>query len=416
MYILYQTIVTFLILISPLIIIYRILKNKEDKKRFKEKFSIPSKKRNNGNLIWFHGASVGEIMSVIPLIKYYEKNKSIRQILITSSTLSSSKILEKYSFKKTIHQFYPIDHIVVTNNFLKYWKPKIAIFIESEVWPCMYQQIYKKNIPIILLNARFTKKTFYKWKKINFFSKNIFNKIKVAYPQNYETNNFLKKLKISKIIQIGNLKFIENTHKNIDKISVNLKTQFKKKEIWVASSTHDKEEVFCAKAHLELKKKIKNLITIIIPRHIHRTKEIINDLEKLNLKINLHSSKSKSFRNIDIYLVDTFGETKKFHDISSTVFLGGSMINRGGQNPLEAARSGSKVLHGPYIDNFEDVYNLLKKLKISKKINSYSELASSITFKKNNKNGQKIKKIGEKILKKTINQLDNLIENELKKT
>ena len=416
MFFIYQTILTILILISPIIIIYRIIKNKEDKKRFLEKFSFPSRKKNNENLIWFHGASVGEIMSIIPLIKNYEKDKSIKQILITSSTLSSSKILEKYKFKKIIHQFYPIDHVIFTNKFLQYWKPKVAIFIESEIWPSMYQIINQKNIPIILLNARLTKKTFFRWDKISFFSKNIFNKIKVAYPQNNETANFLRKLKVSKINQIGNLKFIDNDNRNINKINQNLKSEFNKKKIWVASSTHNSEEIFCAKAHIELKKKIKNLITIIIPRHIHRSKNIIKDLKKLNLKINLHSSKTKSLKNIDIYLVDTFGETKKFHNISSTVFLGGSIIKRGGQNPLEAARSGSKVLHGPNVDNFEDVYRLLKKFNISKKINSSSELASSIIFNKNKKNGQKIKKIGEKILKKTINQLDNLIKNEFEKT
>ena len=416
MFFIYQIILTILILVSPIIIIYRIIINKEDKKRFLEKFSFPSRKKNNENLIWFHGASVGEIMSIIPLIKYYEKHKSIKQILITSSTLSSSKILKKYKFKKTIHQFYPIDHVIFTNKFLQYWKPKVAIFIESEIWPCMYQKISQKNIPIILLNARLTKKTFYKWDKISFFSKNIFNKIKVAYPQNNETTNFLQKLRVSKINQIGNLKFIDSSNRNMNKINQNLKSEFKKKKIWVASSTHNSEEMFCAKAHIELKKKFKNLITIIIPRHIHRSKNIIKNLKKLNLKINLHSSKIKSLKNIDIYLVDTFGETKKFHNISSTVFLGGSIIKRGGQNPLEAARSGSKVLHGPNVDNFKDVYRLLKKFKISKKINSSSELASSIIFKKNKKNGQKIKKIGEKILKKTINQLDNLIKNEFEKT
>ena len=416
MFFIYQTILTLFILISPIIIILRIIKNKEDKKRFLEKFSFPSRKKNNKNLIWFHGASVGEIMSIIPLIKYYEKNKSVKQILITSSTLSSSKILKKYNFKKTIHQFFPIDHLIFTNKFLQYWKPKIAIFIESEIWPCMYQTIYKKNIPIILLNARLTKKTFYKWRKIYFFSKNIFKKIKVAYPQNDETANYLQNFKISKINQIGNLKFIDTYNKNLNKINQNLKSEFKKKKIWVASSTHNGEEIFCAKAHIEMKKKIKNLITIIIPRHVDRSKNIIKDLEKLNLKINLHSSKPKNLKNVDIYLVDTFGETKKFHSIGSTVFLGGSIIKRGGQNPLEAARSGSRVLHGPNIDNFKDVYKLLKKFKISKKIRSSSELASSIIFHKNKKNGQKIKNIGEKILKKTIKQLDSLIKNEFEKT
>ncbi len=416
MFLFYQIILTILILISPIIIIYRILKNKEDKKRFLEKFSFPSQKKKEGNLIWFHGASVGEIMSIIPLIKYYEKKKSIKQILVTSSTLSSSKIIKKFRFKKTIHQFYPVDHIIFVNNFLKYWKPKIAIFIESEIWPCMYERLDDNKIPLILLNARLTEKTFDRWDKIKFFSRNIFSKIKIAYPQNQETKKYLNKFKISKIIKIGNLKFADNNQNIVNKISQDLKSGFNKKKIWVASSTHKNEEIFCAQAHIELKKKIENLVTIIIPRHIHRISNIIKDIEKFDLKINLHSSKRKDLKNVDIYLVDSFGETKKFHNLSSTVFLGGSIIKRGGQNPLEAARTGSKILHGPYIDNFKDVYKLLKKFKISKKINSYSELASSIIFKKNKKNGKRIKNIGDKILKKTINQLDYLIKNELKKT
>ena len=158
MFFFYQIILTLALPLSPLIILFRILKNKEDKKRFTEKFSISSKIRRHGKLIWFHGASVGEILSIIPIIKNYEKKKSINQILITSSTLSSSKVLKKYKFKKTIHQFYPIDHIYITNKFLKYWRPNLAIFIESEIWPCMYKNIYNYNIPLILLNARLTKK------------------------------------------------------------------------------------------------------------------------------------------------------------------------------------------------------------------------------------------------------------------
>ena len=113
----YQIFVTLIILLSPIIIIFRIYKNKEHKVRYKEKFSIPSKLRAEGNLIWFHGASVGEILSIIPLIENYEKDKSINQILITSSTLSSSKVLKKFKFKKTIHQFYPIDHFFLQQNF-----------------------------------------------------------------------------------------------------------------------------------------------------------------------------------------------------------------------------------------------------------------------------------------------------------
>ena len=416
MFFLYQIILSAIILTSPLIILFRIFKKKEDKKRFLEKFIVPSKKRSVGKLIWFHGASVGEVLSIIPLIKYYEKNETVDQILITTSTLSSSKILKKFKFKKTVHQFYPIDHFFFVNKFLNYWKPNLAIFVESEIWPCMFKRLKKNNIPLALLNARLTRKTFNRWMRLKNFTKSIFNKISVSYPQNTETKYFLRKLNVSKISSIGNLKFTETDNRKQNIINNNLKFQLKTKKVWVASSTHENEEIFCAKAHIELKKKIKNLITIIIPRHIHRTKKIVQEMKKLDLKVVTHSSKSKSLKDIDIYLVDTFGETKKFHKIGSTVFLGGSVVQRGGQNPLEAARYGARILHGPNTDNFKDVYKLLNSLKVSKKINTPNELASLITFNKNKNIGTKIKKIGVKILKETIKELDNLINNEFKKT
>ena len=177
---LYHILIFIILIFSPIIIFYRILKNKEDKERFKEKFSIPSKKRIKGKLIWFHGASVGEILSILPLIKNYEKNKSIAQILITSSTLSSSKVLQKFKLKKTIHQFYPIDNLFLTNKFLRFWKPSMAIFIDSEIWPNMYKNINDKKIPLILLNARITKKTFERWNKLKSFSRYTFKSITIA--------------------------------------------------------------------------------------------------------------------------------------------------------------------------------------------------------------------------------------------
>ncbi len=416
MFILYQILIFIIILLSPFIISYRIVKNKEDSKRILEKFSISSKKRKKGKLIWFHGASVGEILSIIPLIKNFEKKKEISQILITSSTLSSSKVLKKYNFKKTIHQFYPIDFFFITRKFINFWKPSVAIFIDSEIWPSMFKIINNNKTPLILLNARITKKTFKRWMKIKNFSESVFGMITAAYPQNLETKIYLKKLNTKKIHQIGNLKFAENYENKLENISNRLKTEFNKKKIWISSSTHNEEEVFCAKAHLELKKKIKNLLTIIIPRHVHRVEEIVIKLKKLGLKVFLHSSKSRNLKNVDIYIVDTFGETKKFHKLGSSVFLGGSIINRGGQNPLEAARLGAKILHGSNVDNFKDVYKLLKSLNISKKITSPKELSSSIIFRSNKNNGVKIKNIGEKILKKTIKELQYFISNEFKKT
>ncbi len=412
----YQILISIILIFSPFVIVYRIIKNKEDKKRFIEKFGVNSKKKNNGNLIWFHGASVGEILSIIPLIKYYEKKKIIKQILITSSTLSSSKVLKQFKFKKTVHQFYPIDHFIFTSKFLNFWKPSLAIFIDSEIWPNMISKLKNKKIPLILLNARLTNKSFTRWKKIKKLTKSIFENITIAYPQNFETKDYLKKLKVNKIKYIGNLKFAQSPKENFDKLEIKKTKNFKNKKVWVASSTHEGEELFCAKTHIKLKKKIKNLITIIIPRHIDRVNDIVLEIEKLKMKVSRHSNNQENIKDVDIYIVDTFGETKKFHKMAASVFIGGSITNKGGQNPLEAARYGAKIFHGKNVNNFKDVYNFLKILKISKKINSPNQLASSITFDRNKDNGKKIKDIGEKILKKTIKEIDNLIINEHKKT
>ncbi len=406
----YQIILIILLFISPLIIIIRIFKKKEDKVRFKEKFCFFSKKRGEGKLIWFHGSSVGEIMSVIPIIRKYDENKSFRKILITSSTLSSAKILEKIKFKKVIHQFYPIDTFFFSNKFLNYWKPDFAIFLESEIWPSMYKSISSKKIPLILLNARITSKTFYRWLKIKKFSKSIFNLINFTFPQNSETNSFLKKLDVKKIKFIGNLKYVENKQNNNNKDNVRILKKFKKYKTFVAASTHYSEEILAAKVHLLLKKVNSKLITIIIPRHVHRTNEIIEDLKNFKLKIIKHSSNNRNLENVDIYLVDTFGESKKFYKFATTVFLGGSIVNRGGQNPLEAARYGAKILHGPNVDNFREIYNHLKSLKISSKAKSPSEFARLIVFKKNMHQVSKIKSKGKTILKQTLKELDKIIK------
>ena len=411
MFYIYQFLLSIIIILSPLIVILRILKNKEDKIRFKEKFCFFSKKRGHGKLVWFHGASVGEIMSVLPIINEFEKNKLIDRILITTSTLSASKIVEKIKFQKVVHQFFPIDHIFFSKKFLNFWKPNLAIFIESEIWPSMFKNLKKRNIPLILLNARITSKSFNRWSKIKKFSESIFNLISVAYPQNNETKFFLKKLNVKSIKLIGNLKFIQNKKlsKNSNKKEKNLFKQFKKYKTLVAASTHPTEEILAAKTHLLLKKKNKNFITVIIPRHVHRTNEIISELKKLKLEIVVHSSKNKNLNNKDIYIVDTFGESKKFYKIASTVFVGGSMINRGGQNPLEPARYGTKILHGPNVGNFKEIYDYLNFLKISSKVKTPLEISNSFKLKKNMSNVKKIDIIGNNILKKTLKELNKSI-------
>ena len=420
MFFLYQIFITILLILSPLIIGFRILKGKEDRLRFKEKFCFPSKKRGGGNLVWFHGSSVGEILSILLLVHELEKNRFINKILITSSTLSSAEIFKKFKFKKTVHQFFPIDLILYSHKFLNYWRPTIAVFVESEIWPSIFNALNKKSIPLLLLNARITKKTFNKWNYIKSFSNSVFKNISKAYPQNNETLNYLKKLNVSKNKVIGNLKFISNDQDKLIKLDGLLLKNLKNRKVWCASSTHSGEEIICSKVHLSLKKKYKNLLTIIIPRHVHRVGKIIHEINDLKLNVVLHSSNPKKIDNADIYLVDTYGETKKFYNTSDIVFMGKSLTGKGGQNPLEPARHGAAVLHGPNIDNFSDIYKLLNKLKITQKVNgvaSLTSLVNKLMIKKNSKkNYLKIEKIGKKILNNTKDEINSLLNNEIKKT
>ena len=417
----YQIVISLIISISPLIILFRIIKKKEDPKRFKEKFCFFSKKKIKGNLVWFHGASVGEILSVVPLIEKLEKDKKIKQILITSNTLSSSKIITNLRLKKTIHQFFPIDTIHHTKKFLTYWDPAIAIFIDSEIWPNMIVNVKNKAIPLVLLNARITKKTFSRWFKFINFSKKIFKNFDICFSSNLKSKKYLKLLGARKIKTIGNLKFSQSENdENLIKKSI--KKDFLSRRIWCASSTHKTEEEYCGIVHKKLKLRYKDLLTIIIPRHIDRVDSILNEMGRLNLNVQLDSENKKISKQTDIYLVNSYGKTKSFFKLCKTVFLGGSMIKHGGQNPIEAVKYGCKVLHGPHIWNFDEIYALLNRYGSSKKVLNVNDLIANVnnSFKDEN-NSKKIKSkiemLGNKILHLTLKELNFfLINNEIKKT
>ncbi len=399
----YRILINFIFFISPIIIIFRLIKKKEDFYRFKEKFCHFTRNRRNGKVIWIHGASVGEFQSIVPLIEKYEKKKDIAQILITSNTLSSSKVISKYRFKKVIHQFFPIDTSYHTKKFLKHWEPSVSMFVDSEIWPNMLFNLNKKKIPVILINARLTYRSFRRWSRFKQFSMQVFRNFNLCICSNLKTKIYLKKLGVKNIKYFGNLKFSQSESDRIE-ISDNIKKFIKKRKVWCASSTHNTEENFIGLVHKKLKTKYNNLLTIIIPRHINRIYEIENQLKQLGLKTHLHEPNKKISDETDIYLVNAYGQTKSFFAISKNVFLGGSLINHGGQNPLEAARYGCNILHGPNVSNFDEIYKFLNSQKISFKVQKQSGmlkiLSKLLSSKKNNqKNTQnKIFVKGKKIL------------------
>ena len=397
----------------------RKLKNKEDKVRYIEKLSKINIKRNEGFLIWFHVASVGEAMSILPLIENCIENEKISTILITSITLSSGKILEKRykNNTKIIHQFLPLDVPIFTKKFLNYWRPNLSIFVDSEIWPNLILQTKKKKIPLILINARITEKSFKRWKLIISFAKKIFEKFDLCMAANKESEEFLKILGAKNIKNYGNLKFSQ-LKKNFNyKLEINFLNKIQNRKIWCAASTHPNEEVLCAKSHLKIKKNYDNILTIIIPRHIDRAKKVKEELLSLNLNVVFYSNSNELDKNTDVLIIDSYGESLKFYNIAKYVFVGKSlsknlMINSG-QNPIEPAKLGCKIFHGPNVTNFNEIYEYLKTLGITKKVSNSDELAVSL-IEEFNQNKAKNVEISTKIDNYGQNIFNNVIM-ELKK-
>jgi len=407
MYFFYNILTNLTIIISPIIILYRILRGKEDIKRVGEKFCIYSQKRNKKK-IWIHAASVGELMSIVPVIRKLEKNKKIKDILLSTSTISSGKIFTKLKLKKTSHIYFPLDNKYIVKRFIKCWQPKLAIFIDSEIWPNMFNNLKLSNIPIIIMNARITERSFNKWQIFPNFANQVFGKISLALPQNLETLKYLKLLKVKNIKTAGNLKYYGQKN-NQGHLAKSLRNKFKNFKVWCAASTHNDEEVLIGKLHKRLKKREKKLITIIIPRHVDRTNEIIHALNNLNLNCITHSSNQKLQKDTDIYLVNSYGESSRFYNLTNISFVGGSIIKHGGQNPLEPARLGNYIINGPNVKNFKEIYTFLNNLKMASSTSDISKMENLILKKLNtkapNKNIKKITKIGNDVLKKNLSYI-----------
>ena len=400
---------------APFFLFLRKLKKKEHSIRYKEKLSQINTPRGEGFLIWFHVVSVGEAISILPLIENFEQDEKIKRILITSITVSSAEVLKKKFNKNTkvIHQFLPLDIPKFVKKFLKHWSPNLSIFIDSEIWPNLIFHIKERNIPLLLVNGRITKKTFSRWKFLKNFAKKIFEKFDLCLVSNKETENYLQILGAKNIKNYGNLKFSKTKFNFKNKLDSVFLNKVKNRKIWCAASTHPSEEIFCAKAHLELKKTYNNILTVIIPRHINRIETIAEELSKLNLKIVLYTNLEKIRDDTDILLINAYGEALKFYEVSKCVFLGKSIVKslaeNSGQNPVEAARYGCKIFHGPSVSNFKEIYEYLKSLGVANEVFSFSELSRSLAeeLKEDKMNNDKII---EKIENYGLSTLNNVLK------
>ena len=356
----------------------RIFKNKENKESAQQKSFNNVKQRPPGTLIWIHASSVGESLSSIPLIELIIKNKTFDHILLTTSTITSKAIIEKRISSKVLHQYLPLDTIFLAKRFLNHWKPNSIAFIESEIWPNFFQQIKKIDVPFYIINARMSEKSYSKWRKYNTVAQELLSTADIIFAQDSTAELKFKSLGVSNICNIGNIKFDSNPLP-VDIIKYNsLKAEVDKKIIFVAGSTHKIENFEIVKIHKVLSKEINNLMTIIVPRQLHE----IHTLEKFMLENNIPYSKKsdrKDKTNIkNLLIVDTMGDLGLYYKIANVAFIGGSLVNKGGQNPIEALQFNCPILHGKYTSNFHEIYRNLDRLGGSIKVNNQKELEENL--------------------------------------
>lgn len=335
---------------------------KEDVKRFNERVGRPTKPRPDGRLIWLHGASVGESISMLPLINRLLEIYPDAHVMVTTGTTTSAEVMAKRLPERAFHQYLPIDNPVFAARFVRHWQPTIALWFESEFWPAMLSTIKRRNIPLILINGRISNKSFKRWQQFDFVIKELLDCFTACLGQSEEDAYRLRALGAKDAMCLGNLKYAGLPIPVDEEKKKEIQDEIGERPVWLASSTHSDEEVKIGRHLKDLLAKHSGLLTIIAPRHPNRGVEIKNALrEKYQLNVALRSANEKIMPETEVYIADTIGEMGIWYELCPIVFIGGSLIPHGGQNFMEPSRCRDAVIVGPHMHNFTDAMSRAKR-------------------------------------------------------
>ena len=335
---------------------------KEDVKRFNERVGRPTKPRPYGRLICLHGASVGESISMLPLINRLLEIYPDAHVMVTTGTTTSAEVMAKRLPERAFHQYLPIDNPVFAARFVRHWQPTIALWFESEFWPAMLSTIKRRNIPLILINGRISNKSFKRWQQFDFVIKELLDCFTACLGQSEEDAYRLRALGAKDAMCLGNLKYAGLPIPVDAEKKKDIQDEIGERPVWLVSSTHSDEESKIGRYIKELIAKHEGLLTIIAPRHPNRGVEIKELLqEKYQLKTALRSANEKIMPETEVYIADTIGEMGIWYELCPIVFIGGSLVPHGGQNFMEPSRCRDAVIVGPHMHNFTDAMNRAKR-------------------------------------------------------
>ena len=346
---------------ARLFLLRRVRKGKEDRTRLGERRGESTRGRPAGHLVWLHGASVGEVISLLPLVE--ELTRQDVSVIVTSGTVTSAQVLEHRLPPSALHQFIPLDLPHYVERFLKHWHPDLILFTESELWPNMLLEANRQKIPMMLVNARMSERSFRRWGRLGRAARHLLSLFDICLAQTQADAERLLRLGAPRVSVTGNLKFDSSAPSApATKLSA-LKALIGSRPVWLAASTHEGEDETILTTHSNLAAYFPDLLTLIVPRHPERGKAIAALAARYGLRSSLRSAGLVPDSATDVYIADTIGELGLFFRLSPIVFMGGSLIPHGGQNPIEPAKLGAALLHGPHVHNFAEVYAILGRAK-----------------------------------------------------
>jgi 3-deoxy-D-manno-octulosonic-acid transferase len=365
------------VLLGPILPFYlkrRMARGKEDPQRLRERLGQPGRPRPDGGLVWLHAASVGEALSLLPLVERLATRPLT--VLVTTGTVTSAKLMAERLPQGAIHQFIPVDRPAYVRRFLDHWRPDLVLWAESDYWPNLLAGIARRNVPLVLVQGRVSARSFAGWQRARGFIRTILGRFTLCLTQTTGDAERLSALGARDVRCLGNLKMAVPPLPHEPAELVGLQEVIGNRPLWLAASTHPGEEALVAVAHRSLADRFPDLLTIIVPRHPHRGPEVATEVKARGLTATLRSAGQRPDKAV--YIADTMGELGLFYRLSPIVFVGKSLSVEGGQNPFEPALLGAAVLFGPRMSNFPDMAPAMLAAGAATLVADEAELADRI--------------------------------------
>ena len=362
--------------LARVVLARRLRRGKENPARLSERRGEAKIARPPGPLIWTHGASVGEMLALIPLVEGLRARNF--HVLVTSGTVTSARLAEERLPPGVVHQFIPLDAPRFTQRFIAHWRPNLALLAESDLWPNLIMSCNAAGIPMILVNGRLSERSFTRWRYLPKTIGRLLGSFDLCLMQSDADAERYSELGAPRVNMTGNLKLdVPAPPVDANKLAT-LRALLRQRPLIAAASTHPGEEAVIIDAHRRLRQSFPGLLTIIAPRHPERGPGVVEIATAAGLNAISRSRGLLPDRGTDVYVADTMGELGLIYRLAPIVFMGGSLVRHGGQNPIEAAKLGAAILHGPHVWNFADIYSMLDEANGAEEVLDVNKLVVRI--------------------------------------